>query len=570
MKLEYRYRLILLLGLIFMIGPIVLQASIDIEMSDNQTNYIVDSYGNRLFTTYYPGNDQVDGSGEFGIMLFHGMGNDQNSLDIYTTKFRGAHIFCTDFSGHGRSSGVIPSGNNSDLELADQVLKAKAKFKELSGLNDSQIFMLGHSMGSRAIMKAATLDPSIIRGFILLGPAINVVAAANTTSWVNNLNATNPDTNILIMSGALEDVCPRGQAFSLYRKLSNDTAITTDDMLYHKQYITPNGQIKELRIFKALTHTHETSSFRCAEFAKRWVSEVLTSENPLDPTFDYSRFEDYRVYYSIIELTGIILLLIYGQKYIKFKQEESIPQTSIVQENTNTMKLTNFRKYALYKILIWFGGLGFAFIIGLLIVLLPIGIPYFTLLFVCPITGYGIMSIILYRVGKMPGFEGKWKPRVTNYFKTISWINVIFAISCLVIITTVLASLVNSFLYHVFPLNKRLIWLIVFTIFSTIGFYVLRLESETIKEKYPDRVKYTIFHNLLFLFPFIIAVIVIFALGWIIYLPDAIHDVLIIGLVILTGNLLQQIWKKPLFTAIAQAFLLFFLLLPRGQFAVFF
>jgi len=567
MKLEYKYRLILLLGFIFIIGPIVLQANIDIEMSNKQTDSIIDSYGNRLFTTYYPGSDQVDGSGEFGIMLFHGMGNDQNSLDIYTTKFRGVHIFCTDFSGHGRSSGVIPSGNNSDLELADQVLKAKAKFKELSGLNDSQIFMLGHSLGARAIMKAVTIDSSLVRGCILLGAAIDVDNVSNS-SWVNDLSPTYPDTNILIMSGALEDVCPPEQALSLYLKLSNDTSLTeTHD---HEILETPLGIRKELRIFKALTHTHEASSFRCAEFAKRWVSEVLTSEDPLDPKFNYSRFEDYRVYYSIIELTGIILLLIYGQKYIKFKQEESITQISEVQEDTNPMKLTNFRKYSLYKILIWFGGFGFAFIIGLLIVVLPIGIPYFTLLFVCPITGYGIMSIILYRVGKMPGFEGKWKPRVTNYFKTINWINVIFAICCLVIITTVLASLINSFLYHVFPLNKRLIWLVVFTIFSTLGFYVLRLESEIIKEKYPDKVKYTIFNNLLFLFPFIIAVIVIFALGWIIYLPDAIHDVLIIGLVILTGNLLQQIWKKSLFTAIAQAFLLFFLLLPRGQFALFF
>ncbi|MBN1328124.1 MAG: alpha/beta fold hydrolase [Candidatus Heimdallarchaeota archaeon] len=567
MKLEYKYNLIIILGFIFMLGPIAIQASIDIQMSNKQTNFVVDSYGNRLFTTYYPGTDQIYDTGEYGIMLFHGMGNDQKSLDIFTTKFRGAHIFCTDFSGHGRSSGVIPSGNNSDLKLADQVLQAKAKFKELSGLNDSQIFILGHSMGARALMKAVTIDTALVRGCILLGAAIDVDTASNS-SWVNDLNPINPDTNILIISGTLEDVCPPEQALNLYLKLSNDTSLT--ETHEHEIFETPSGLIKELRIFKALTHTHEASSFRCAEFTKRWISEILTSEHPLNPTFDYSRFEDYRVYYSIIELVGIFLLLIYGQKYIKYKQVESITQISEKQEPTATFKLTNFKKYALYKTLIWLGGFGFAFLLGLLIILLPIGIPFFTLIFVCPIAGYGIISIILYGAGKMPGFEGKWKPRVANYFKTINWINLIFAVSCFIIIATVLAYLINSFLYHVFPLNKRLVWLLAFTIFSSLGFYILQLETEAIQEASVNKVKYTIINNILFLFPFLVGIIMIFAMGWIIYLPDAIHDVIIIGIVILTGNLLQQIWKKSLFTAIAQAFLLFFLLLPRGQFAIFF
>jgi hypothetical protein len=65
--------------------------------------------------------------------------------------------------------------------------------------------------------------------------------------------------------------------------------------------------------------------------------------------------------------------------------------------------------------------------------------------------------------------------------------------------------------------------------------------------------------------PFVIGALVILFSGRIIFFVDAVNDLIILGLILLTGNLLQQIWKKPLLTGFMQSFLLFFLLLPRGQ-----
>ena len=154
MEAEKRTKIMIILGIILIIVPILVQAQIDFKMRTKEKVIFYDLNGARIFNTYYAGEKNV------GIMLFHGFGEDQTSLDSYISKFQrlGFHIFATDFSGHGRSSGGIPSGDTSSYELAIQVLRAKTAFKAESGLNDSQIVMLGHSMGASAIMRAVTLD----------------------------------------------------------------------------------------------------------------------------------------------------------------------------------------------------------------------------------------------------------------------------------------------------------------------------------------------------------------------------------------------------------------------------
>ena len=155
---ENLYKFLVIFGVVMCVLPITMQVISDYRLRDNQTIIFTDLNGNSIFNKYYPGDRN------FGVMIFHGMGNDQTSFDLYTSQFsqQGFHVFGTDFSGHGRSSGLIPSGNNSANELALQVLRAKTEFKEVSGLEDSEIFMLGHSMGARGVMKSTTSPCSFI------------------------------------------------------------------------------------------------------------------------------------------------------------------------------------------------------------------------------------------------------------------------------------------------------------------------------------------------------------------------------------------------------------------------
>ncbi|NHK31711.1 MAG: lysophospholipase [Asgard group archaeon] len=565
MNQDVRYRLFLCIGLVLVLFPLIMQINADYKIRDNSSQFIYDAYGNKLFTKYYPGHENKPSS-DAGVMIFHGMGEDQNSLKLYTRFLNGAgfHVFTTDFSGHGRSSGVIPSGVNSDDILANQILRAKTMFKQLSGLSDSDIFLIGHSMGARAVMKATQIDTNQVNGCILIGSAINVDNVSND-SWIKDLGPNNPASNMYILTGAWDDVQSPNEALKLYQTLAGNDSLTDlkDD------YLTPDDLIISINVLKILTHTHESTSFRMASWVTRWVYNIF--EHPKDIDHISSITQSSRIsvspyslliWYNLLEVIGFFLLLIYGQKIIKFEQEK---RNEIRNEENYTQDLFNLKKFYWFKLLIWVGAGIIAIVIAVILLFLPIAIPYFTLLFFCPLAGYGIINFILYTIGKMPGYNDKWKPKIKESLLEINWWSVLFGAIVFVIITIVFSYFLNGFMYHIFPINIRLAWLAIFTIIGTLGFYMFQFETNELRKAYPNKSKITMLNNFIFLLPFIIGAFVILFSGRIIFFLDALHDLILLGLVVLIGNLLQQIWKTPIFTAYMQSFLLFFLLLPRGQ-----
>jgi pimeloyl-ACP methyl ester carboxylesterase len=575
---ENRYKFLLIFGVVMLILPITMQVIADYRLRDNQKIVFIDIKGNSIFNTYYPGDRN------FGVMLFHGMGEDQTSLDLYTSQFsqQGLHVFCTDFSGHGRSSGLIPSGNNSVNDLALQVLRAKTKFKKLAGLEDSEIFLLGHSMGAGGIMKAVTIDSNPVNGCIILGSALGASNNNETTTWVDELGPTNPMSNILIVTGAWDDVAPPPRAMSLYYKLANETDIVHPQSTYS---LTPEGLVKEITIFKYMTHTHESMSARSVLWMGNWIERIVQNKHPAYSHItqdDYEQwlvpfdFLDFRIWGLLMELGGIFVALIFGTKLLGLKQEQLLivekeeNESSDQQTENSKLAITNIKKFIGYKLLIWLGGAVIAIIIALNLAYLPNGIPYFTLLFVCPISGYGLMMLILYSLDKMPGLVGKWRPKIRQIKENMNWRIILFGLVVFSIITAVFSYFISSSLYHVFPLNIRLLWLVIFTVLSIPGFYFLQLEAKIIRNYSEVKDHHTKLNSLAFLAPFIIGALYILFSGTIIYFIDALNDLIILSAIILVGNLMQKIWKKPFLTALLQSFLLFFLLLPRGQMTLLF
>lgn len=573
---ENLYKFLVIFGVVMCVLPITTQVISDYRLRDNQTIIFTDLNGNSIFNKYYPGDRN------FGVMIFHGMGNDQTSFDLYTSQFsqQGFHVFGTDFSGHGRSSGLIPSGNNSANELALQVLRAKTEFKEVSGLEDSEIFMLGHSMGARGVMKSTTIDSNPVNGCILLGPALHVSDNNETSSWVDELGPTNPLTNILIVTGAWEDIAPPPEAMNLYYKLSNETDIIKPQSTYR---LTPEGLVKEFTILKYLTHTHETMSIRSVMWIANWIERIVQDKHPSNPLITPEEYEqwliafdflDFRIWLLLMELGGIFVVLIFGTKLLTLKQEklsvvvQEEKEEADQQSETPELAITNIKKFIGYKLLIWLGAAVIALILALNLANLPNGIPYFTLLFICPISGYGFMMLILYSIDKMPGLVGKWRPKIKQIKENMNWRIILFGLVVFGIITAVFTYFISSSLYHVFPMNIRLLWLVIFTVLAVPGFYFLQIETKLIRNYSEVKDYHTKLNSIAFLAPFIIGSLYILFSGTIIYLVDALNDLMILSLIILVGNLMQRIWKKPFLTALLQSFLLFFLLLPRGQMTI--
>jgi pimeloyl-ACP methyl ester carboxylesterase len=560
---DIKYRIILGIGLVLVIFPLTIHIVSDYRLRGSSSQFVIDGYGNKLYTKYYP--SKWHGVEEYvpGVMLFHGMGEDQNSLRIYTHFLRkfGFHVFTVDFSGHGRSSGVIPSGELGADILAHQVNRARETFKLMAGLSDHDLFMIGHSMGARAILKATQIA-SPVNGCVLIGSAIDVDNVSND-SWINELGPDNPDSNMLILTGAWDDVQPPQNALRLYQKLTgNDTLSDLQDA-----YRTPNGNRIQIYVFKAMTHTHESMSIRMAYAVSDWIEDRYFYDGTIRPADSVLKinFIDFYIWFSILEIVGFFLLLVYGQKTIKYEQEKRAEIRNNNEQKNDLINPKHYYLFYIYKLGLWFGAFGIALLLGIILIYLPISIPYFSLIFICPIVGYGVVNILLYRFGKMPRMTFKWKPEIRGSFKNLNVWDILFGLAAFGLITVAFSYLINNLVYHIFPLNIRLAWLAISTILGTLGFYIFQFEMDLLRKAYPNQNKYTVLNNLVFVLPFVIGALVILFSGRIIFFIDAIHDLIIIGLVILVGNLLQQIWKKPILTAFMQSFLLFFLLLPRGQ-----
>ncbi|MEA2070528.1 MAG: alpha/beta fold hydrolase [Asgard group archaeon] len=539
----------IILGYLFSLTGFIGLLTINSVMWNNETIRFRDSNNFTIYNKYYPGKRLK------GAMIFHGFGEDQNTMRGISNELirNDFHVFATDFSGHGRSTGVLDSQNTTNNDtLVEQVLEAKNLFKQLSGLEDDQIILIGHSMGARAILQASTIDTNNVSSIILIGGAV-FIPENETDTWVDELGPTNPASNIQIITGTWEDVLPPEEAIKVFNKLSNSSELLSDNQLCYKTTTSEDYNV-ELVIIPRLLHSYEPISPKVSANVLKfslWEGETPTSS--ISKSINY-----YRLVFLLFLLSGLFLAVICALGLLPPMQKEKVDLYK-----KKKVRITNSKKYLLFKPLIWFG----AYIIGIaftaLFFLLPVGKPFFTFIYLIPFSGSGIVMLTLHLLSKQPGMEGKWKPK--KEILTIPKTTEVIILGILFIFTTFLSSfLVNSSLYHIFPLNFRLLWLFIFSILAFPGFFFILTDSIEIRRSQKDAFQ-KIFLNYLILFiPFLIMVLFIGVSGTLIYLPDGLHSLLVILFVLLFGEVTNIVFIKPLYISLMQSFLLFFLLTPRG------
>ncbi len=105
----------------------------------------------KLLGTFYPGDQPA------GVILLEGFGSDQVNMTSLLIEFQqaGFNVFTFDFSGHGRSDGTLGFDNAQTDTQARQLIQAMDEFKNQTGLENSQLVLLGHSLGARVALQAA-------------------------------------------------------------------------------------------------------------------------------------------------------------------------------------------------------------------------------------------------------------------------------------------------------------------------------------------------------------------------------------------------------------------------------
>ncbi|NHJ85296.1 MAG: alpha/beta hydrolase [Asgard group archaeon] len=565
-----RYGIITIIALILTVGTLSSFAGLDWQTTKGEVVKFYSHENEVLYGKYYPGSINA------GIVLLEGFGSDQYALKNVLSELigLGLHIFTFDFTGQGRSSGVVGFDNAESIRMSLQVIIAKNLFKQLSGLTDSQIMYLGHSMGARMALQATTIDSSKLAGLVLIGTQINLEAnlqssfftGVNDTelTWVQNLSPDNPKIDVLLLSGMWDDILKPSSAYLLYEKLSGEQA--TDRFA---ETTTASGNIRELAIYKAMFHNYEVYSPRILKKAKNWIADKfnIIPEKSLTAAKSIAR-----IIIWISGLTSLFLAIIYGTKWLNEKQmdyKEIQPEDSVEKIkalNIDKLLITNPKKFLWMKILLLLlGSLPIAMLLIALFMLIPVGLPIFNVIYVGIFGGFGLLLVILYRVGRVPTVSEQWKPQWRTAVKQLHWKDLIFVSLTFGFILLYVTVFARSGFFNIYPLNLRLVWLAIFTILSIPGFYIGHLEKRISKKSVLKFHRFTWLNTLIILIPFFLQAIFFAILGSLSGFIGAIHGLIILAIVFLSGDLLQKISKNALITAFLQSFLLQLLVLPQGS-----
>jgi pimeloyl-ACP methyl ester carboxylesterase len=534
-------------------GALITILHIDRPLFINQIITFTDKNGDTLVGTYYPGELPA------GILLLEGFGSDQITMRNIARQFidHDIHVFTFDFSGHGRSPGTLGYDNASTDRLAWQVLAAKKQFMQASGLDSLQIILLGHSLGARVALQSAILDSERIAGLILIGTQVNLqtnVQAEFFTGtndldldWVQKLGPENPPTNILMLSGSWDDILTPQAADLLLDKLAGKD-LEFDNF---SDWGFNTGTFRSTKLYPRLLHNYEIFSAPLLGYATYMAYQFwgLPLIPPAPPWTSQARIVLWGT-----SLIGIFLVLI-----------GSINLTRHLSANKDmvfSITITNLNRFLWAKLLLWLGALPIGILITAFFFFLPVGTPAFNLYYLAFLSGYGTLLFLLYRFGRMPGTQGSLPFHRNSTQPPLQKLLVAVGVSAALLFLT--ATFARTGWFFVFPLNVRFLWLILFTPITALGFWIGLHETQMITSHTSGKFALQLVSYLIGLFPFFGYTIFLLAIGSISGVVSGIQGLIILILVLLSGILIQQIGKRAWYTAIFQAVLLYWLILPQG------
>jgi hypothetical protein len=264
-------------------------------------------------------------------------------------------------------------------------------------------------------------------------------------------------------------------------------------------------------------------------------------------------------------LIGLFVTSIFGAMYLteekKGSNKHKIEGNKGSTEDSE-LKIVDVKRYFIYKLILWLGAVPIALALLSLLFFIPIGIPIFSLIYIGFIGSYGILMLLLYNSGKVPGTDGSLSINFSINRDDVNR-NSLIAVAASLGFVLLSALFFNSGINYVFPLNNKIIWLIVFTVLTIPGFLVGHKEAALLDRSGYSNKKTSIILWLIGLVPFFIVSIFFAVLGSISGMIGSIHGIIILIFVIVSGNFITKIGEKSIISTLYQSFLIQFLVLTQ-------
>jgi hypothetical protein len=448
--------------------------------------------------------------------------------------------------------------NAATDRLAFQVLAARDKLVSLSGLAPDQIIFLGHSMGARVALQAATMDVRQSAGLILLGTQVNLETNVQSEvftgvtdtdmAWIQSLGPNNPLTNVLMISGRWDDILSPANARLLLNKLVGGPAGEGE----------PFGDLqagtgRELLILDRLLHNYEIYAPLALTEAKEWASTIWG--NPETPA---AATASRRIMLWLLALGGIFLAVLGGERWAA----SALPP---LRTTPRTMSIESTKRFLWSKLLLWVPAVPLSVLVAGSLFIVPLGLPVFNMIYIGFIGGYGLLMLLLYWRGWMPGVEGRLPFGGTLAGRCKDSIpRTLLALFAAAVILVLATTYARSGWFWAPPRGDRLVWLLLFTPPTALGFWIGLHEWGMLWEKAPRRGFLRLAALLTGLVPFFLWTLFQAALGSLSGMVASLQGLIILALVLASGALVQRLAERPWLSALIESVLLYWLILPQG------
>jgi pimeloyl-ACP methyl ester carboxylesterase len=544
-----------LAGLLAAVASLAVLYRADRALADGERLSLTDPAGDRLAATYH------DGSQAAGVLLLEGFGSDQVALRSAASEFAGAgvHVLAVDFSGQGRSPGGLTFDNAATDRLARQVLVAQEELGRRASLTPDRIVLLGHSMGARVALQAATMTAEPPAGLILLGVQVNLAANVQSQfftgvqdtdlAWVGALGPGEPASNILLLSGRWDDILPLENAQLLLERLAGVPAAAGEAYGSLEQGTGRRWEIS------GLFHNFEPIQPQTLALAKRWANEVWPDDVYVDGSTPTASL---RLAAWAVALAGLLLAVLGGRRWAAAALARQAPPTARI-------RVRSVGRFLRAKLLLWLPAIPVAGLLSGGLFLIPKPVPVFALLYVGFLGGYGLLMGLCYWRGWVPGTEGRlpFRERVLER-QPLAWDRLLLGLAVAGATFGLTALYARSGWFQIPPLGDRLLWLVLLTPPTALGFWIGWQEWAMLGDAEPHRRRPFVWLSLSGLLPFLLWTLFQAILGSLSGMVAGVLGLVILAFVLAFGGLMRQITGPPWLTAVAQAALLYWLALPQG------
>ncbi len=520
--------LIYLLSLIVICGCLFQYSTFDAYYQMENVNYFnLDS--EEIDARY------LKGTLDKGVMILNDLSYNSKDLYLMIEEFNrmGYHVYTIDFPSQGMSTGAIPFGYKSSQYLAEQYYTGVVSFSQVAHLSEEDIHIVSAGAAARSVLQTATkgfFDPQSLT-FVSIDTnilkkidfdIINFVEEENV-AFINDLNISNPgeDIHIVASSGNDSSSIEENEALVEYlTRPSDDPVFATDNNV-------------DLTIVDTLSSRDEMSN---PEVIEAVVSHICNIDGVAYTKNNMINFSG-PILWGLLGIIFIIIMLIYGS----LKDNEFYA--------TRNRELT--KSYFLHKILAYIPGIFISAVIAMIIYYFVgrfIPVPYFSVIKIAIISGYGIVLYALYyrtNYGQDIGSD--------IFTKCEDRGNYSGGLTVLLIVSIGIILLTYGGLNIVMPLvSIKSLWIVIYSLLTWFIFYIDEKERNIFHMTPMER---TIMCMINFGGIFINAIILL-AFGFGNIAQDFMGLGVVIVFTLLIGKVLRAIQSPPILNALIKSIIL--------------